>query len=74
MTAIVNFFKGLGDIIGTIIDFIVDLFTDLVYVITLLGKFVLEIPSYFSWLPLELIALVVTLFSLVIIYMILGRK
>ena len=74
MTAIVNFFKGLGDIIGTIIDFIVDFFTDLVYVIILLGKFVLEIPTYFSWLPGELIVLVATLFSLVIIYMILGRE
>lgn len=74
MTAIVNFFKGFADILGSIVNFVVDFFTDLVYVISLLGKFVLEIPTYFSWLPGELIALVATLFSLVIIYMILGRN
>lgn len=74
MTAIVNFFKGLGDIIGTIIDFIVDFFTDLIYVIGLLGKFILEIPAYFGWLPAGVLAILLTTFSIVVIYMILGRK
>lgn len=74
MASLMNMLKGFFQTIGSVIDFIVDFFADLVYVITLLGKFVLEIPMYFSWLPGELIALVATLFSLVIIYMILGRK
>lgn len=74
MEAIIKMLKGFISTVSSICDFIVDFFADLVYVITLLGKFVLEIPMYFSWLPGELIALVATLFSLVIIYMVLGRK
>lgn len=74
MQAIINGFTGFFDAFGKIIDFIVDFFADLVFVITTLGQFVLEIPGYFIWLPAEIIALIVTIFSIVVIYMILGRK
>mgnify|MGYP003295539452 CR=1 FL=1 len=74
MQAIMNFFAGFADFIGTIVDFIIDFFSDLVYVIGLLGSFVLYIPMYFSWLPVEVVALVAMGFSIVIIYMILNRK
>lgn len=74
MTAIVNFFKGFANIISSVIDFVIDFFMDLVYVIGLLGQFVVEIPGYFTWLPSEITALVVICFSLVVIYMVLNRK
>lgn len=74
MQAIIDFFVGLGDVISKVIDFVVDFFMDLVYVIGLLGQFVLEIPGYFSWLPGVAISLLVTIFSIVVIYMILNRK
>lgn len=73
MQAIINFFTGFIDAIGQIIDFIIDFFADLVFVITTLGQFILEIPGYFVWLPGEIIALILTVFSIVVIYMILGR-
>lgn len=74
MQAIIDMFSGLLDAIGSIIDFVIDFFTDLVFVIATLGQFVLEIPGYFVWLPTEIIALIITIFSIVVIYMILGRK
>lgn len=74
MQAIVNMLTGFFDAIGSIIDFVVDFFSDLVFVIATLGQFVIEIPGYFVWLPVEIIALLVTIFSIVVIYMILGRK
>lgn len=74
MQAIINFFTGIADVFGKIIDFVIDFFSDLVFVIATLGQFVLEIPGYFVWLPGEIIALIVTIFSIVVIYMILGRK
>lgn len=74
MQAIIDMFSGFIDAIGSIIDFIVDFFADLVFVIATLGQFVLEIPGYFIWLPTEIIALIITIFSIVVIYMILGRK
>lgn len=74
MQALINMLKGFFDTIASIVDFIVDFFQDLVYVISLLGKFVVEIPSYFSFLPASLVVMLGTIFSIVVIYMILGRK
>ncbi len=74
MTAIINFFSGIVDTIKAVIDFVVGLFEDLVYVIKLLGEFVLEIPNYFSWLPPAALAVILVVFSIVVIYKVLGRS
>lgn len=74
MQPIIDFFVGVGDVIGKVIDFVIDFFADLIYVIGLLAQFVIEIPGYFTWLPGAAIALLVTTFSIVVIYMVLNRK
>lgn len=74
MQAIIDFFTGFADILSSVVDFVVSFFTDLIYVIGLMGQFVIEIPGYFSWLPGPAIALLVTTFSIVVIYMVLNRK
>ena len=74
MDAIIKFFESIMTAITTLIDFVISTLADLVYVIGLLGQFVIEIPSYFSWLPSEALVIVVTTFSIVVIYMILNRK
>lgn len=74
MDAIVSLLETIGNFIALLVDFVVDTITNLVYVIGLLGQFVLEIPAYFSWLPAEALVVLVTTFSLVVIYMILNRK
>lgn len=74
MKALVDFFVGFGEVISGIIDFVVGFFQDLIYAIGLLGKFLLEIPTYFSWLPGPAVASLVTTFSIVVIYMVLNRK
>lgn len=74
MSAIVDILAGIGNFFATIGDFIVNVFSDLIYVISLLAKFTLEIPGYFSWLPSQVITSLVTLFGVVVIYMVLNRK
>lgn len=74
MQAIIDFFTGLADFFTSIVDFIVGFFQDLIYVIGLLGQFVLQIPSYFGWLPATALALLGTIFGVVVIYMVLNRK
>lgn len=74
MNAIIDFFVGIKDVFTSVVDFVIDFFSDLVYIIGLLGSFVLNIPMYFSWLPAEVVYLVATAFSIVVIYMILNRK
>lgn len=74
LQTLVDFFLGLADVISSLIDFVIGLITDLVYVVTLCGQFVLKIPLFFSWLPSEVVAVVVTIFAIVVIYKVLGRE
>lgn len=74
MDAIINFFAGIGEVIVTVIDFVIGLFEDLIYVIQLTAKFLGQIPSYFSWLPAELLAILISIFAIVVIYKIMGRE
>lgn len=71
---LVNFFLDMRDLIVGLVDFVVGLVEDLVYVVTLCGQFVLKIPQFFSWLPGSVVALIVTIFAVVVIYKILGRE
>lgn len=71
---LVDFFLGLRDLIVGLVDFVVGLVEDLVYVVTLCGQFVLKIPQFFSWLPAPVVALIVTIFAIVVIYKVLGRE
>lgn len=74
MNAILQFFESIGNAITSVIDFVIGLFQDLVYMVSLLVKVVGNIPSYFNWLPAEIVALFVALISIVVIYKILGRE
>lgn len=74
MDAIVSFFTGIGNAIISAFDFVISFFGDLIYIIQLLGKIVLSLPSYFSWLPSNVRTLLLTLFAFVVIYKILGRE
>lgn len=74
MKAIVDFLSGIGDGIMAVVDFVIGFFEDVVYVVKLTGEFVLQIPSYLSWLPPEVLAIVVTIFTVVVLYKILGRE
>lgn len=74
MDAIVSFFQGIGNFITSIVDFIVGIFSDIVYLIQLTGKFLGQLPGYFSWMPAEISALLLVLFAIVVLYKILGRE
>lgn len=74
LRTIENFFVTIADVITSLVDFVVGMIEDLVYVVTLCGSFVLKIPTLFSWLPSEAVALIVTIFAIVVIYKILGRE
>lgn len=74
MQAIVKAFEDFFKTIQAIIDFVIGLFEDLLFMIQLLAKFIIQIPSYFSWLPGGFVSVVVVIFSVVVIYKILGRE
>lgn len=74
MDAILNFFSGIADAVSSLFDFVFGIVSDLVYLVGLTGKFLSQIPAYFSWLPSQLVTLLVTIFAIVVLYKILGRE
>lgn len=74
MQAIIDFFKSFAEIVSSLVDFVIGIVQDLLYVIQLLGSLIVKIPQMIGWLPSACITLVVTLFAVVLIYKILGRE
>ncbi len=74
MNAIIKFFEGLMDGISAAIDFLISFIEDIVYIVKITGEFVLEIPTYLAWLPGPVLAIVVTVFGVVVIYKVMGRE
>ena len=74
LETIKDFFLNMGNVIMSLVDFVIGIVEDLVYVVTLCGQFVLTIPRFFAWLPTGVVALIVTIFAIVVIYKILGRE
>lgn len=74
MGSIKNYIVQIGEFLGSGFDFVIGIFEDIVYMIKLTGEFVADIPGYFSWLPAEAVALIVTIFGIVVIYKVLGRE
>lgn len=74
MDAILEFFTGVADLLMGAIDFLVGVIGDIVYIAQLTAKAVTSIPNFFQWLPAPVVALVVTIFAVVVIYKILGRE
>lgn len=73
MNALFSWLGGLGSAVSGAFEFLLDLVLDLVYVVQLIGRFVRLIPVYFSWLPPQLLAIVVVAISVAVIFKIIGR-
>lgn len=66
--------KQIGDFIASIVMFVIDMVEDLVYMVGLLGETVVKLPDYLNFLPATVIATITVIFSIVVIYKILGRE
>lgn len=73
MTFIMDILGTIGEVIVGIIDFVVSFFTDLVYIVQLIGAILSQIPSFFSWLPSELMTIMILAITVAAIYKIAGR-
>ena len=73
MSAIIEFFSSIGTILVTVVNTVVSFIKDLIFAIQLIAKFLANIPSYFSWLPVEIVSLIVALISIAAIFKLLGR-
>ena len=73
MDAIFQVFEAIGNAIAFVIYFVVSLFLDLVWLIQFLGNIVAAIPSYFSWLPSELLAVLIAVIGAAFVLRLMGR-
>ena len=74
MSAIIDFFTSLGDVISGAVDFLISTMKAIVFIVKSTGAVLASIPSYFSWLPSELLTILLSIFAVVVIYKILGRE
>lgn len=74
MQVILDFFSGLIEIIIAPVKFLISFIGDIVYVIQLTGNFVVNIPNYFGWLPSAYVSIIISIFSVVVIYKVIGRE
>lgn len=66
LSSIANFFVSVW-------NFIINLIEDIVYVVKLAGEVIGEIPSFFTWMPPSVLALLVALLGIVVVYKVINR-
>lgn len=74
MQAILDFFASVGSVITGLVNFVISIIKDIVFVIEVTASVLLRIPQYFAWLPEALLATLTVVFSVVVIYKIIGRE
>lgn len=74
MKYITDFFSALGDIIQSIIQFVIDLFTGLVEFFAQIPEYVEIIESYIKMIPEPIVAVVIMALSAQLIFIIIGRR
>lgn len=65
---------SLFDIIGTAFQFLIDTVEGIAFVVQLTAKFLVSLPTYFAWMPVQFKTLVMLVFGIAVTYKILGRE
>lgn len=74
MQAIFDLFTGFIDLVTFIVEYVIGMIEDIVYMVQLLGDIVLELPNYLGWLPTVVVTNFMLIISIVVIYKIIGRE
>lgn len=74
MQTIIDFFTGISEAVTSFVEWFAGMLSDLAYIARLLGDFVLQIPSYFAWLPAEALISLGVILGIVVIYKLTGRE
>lgn len=69
-----EFLTNIGNFFSTLWDFVINFFKEIVYIVKLLGSVITNIPSYFTWLPGSVLALIILAVAIVVIYKVTGRE
>lgn len=73
MFGLFNLIKGFFEFVTSVIQFVIKLIGDLVYIVGLIGQAIIKIPSYIGFLPASVIAVFLTGLTIIVVYKIAGR-
>lgn len=73
MSAIFEFFEKIGSFFNTVINLVVTVFEDIIFVMKLMFDTLSNFSMYVSWLPSAVISVVITGITVVVIYKVVGR-
>lgn len=65
---------GVLEKLTDIFNLIKDFFGDVASLGTILGRFILDLPHYFAWLPAEIVTVLMLAFTILIALRIAGRS
>lgn len=74
MQAILDFFVNLWELVQWVFQWFLGLLEDLAYIHRITWNFLLNIQEYFSFLPSPYITILIALFSIVVVYKVMGRE
>lgn len=74
MQVLADFLNSIGSAIGTAFQFLVDTVEGIAFVVQLTAKFLVSLPTYFGWMPVQIKTLVIMIFSIAVTYKIIGRE
>ena len=74
LETIKDFIVGIGEMLLAIWDFVIGFFEDIAYIVKITGQAVVHIPDIFSWMPAEMVVLIVLIIGIVVVYKVTGRE
>lgn len=74
LTTIKDFIVGIGEGISVALDFLLDFFQSIADMVKWTGKALAMIPKLFSWLPSDMLAVLLVIFTAVVAYKVMGRE
>lgn len=69
-----NVVKDIGSFLSKTVEFILDLFEDLIYIVELLSDVAKDIPEYLGVFPTLIVSSVISLVGIAVIFRVLGRE
>lgn len=73
MGAILDFIKGIADGVLAGIEFLRSLVEDIFYLAQSMANIVSQLPDYFSFFPPQVLAMILSIFVVVVIFRVIGR-
>lgn len=73
MDAIFKVIETIGKAFGAVLDFIVKLVQDLIFIVEMMAELAPQIPAWYTWFPPVLLYTFGLCISVAIIYKIIGR-